>query len=134
MTSDSSSSERIDKWLWKVRFFKTRGLATAAVQGGHVKVNGERIRPGYRISDGSIISLMRDQLPFLLTVLAIPARRGPASEAQACYEESAQSRRDREEIVSSIRRDRLQMPRTSGKPDKHTRRKLRARNRESKID
>ncbi len=130
MTGESSPSERIDKWLWRVRFFKTRGLATAAVLGGHVKVGGERIRPGYRISEGSVISLTRDQLPYLLTVVAIPARRGPAAEARACYEESAESQRDREEILSRIRRDRLQMPRTPGRPDKHTRRKLRARNRE----
>jgi len=130
MTAESSQSERIDKWLWRVRFFKTRGLATAAVQGGHVKVNGERIRPGHRISEGTVISLTREQLPYLLTVVSIPPRRGPASEARACYEESAESQQDREDIRNSIRRDRLQMPRTPGRPDKHTRRKLRARNRE----
>jgi len=134
MANDLSTTARIDKWLWHVRFFKTRVLASAAVHGGHVKVNGERARPGHRIGAGSVVSLVRDQLPYLLTVLSIPARRGPASEARACYEESADSVRGRQDIADGIRRDRLLMPRTPGRPDKHTRRQLRARNRTSKED
>jgi ribosome-associated heat shock protein Hsp15 len=131
MTDECVSTERIDKWLWFVRFFKTRVLATAAVQGGHVKVAGERVRPGYRVSAGAIVEMTRDQLPYLLTVTSIPARRGPAAEARNCYTESEESVRIRQDIANSIRRDRLQMPRTDGRPDKHTQRKLRDRSRRS---
>jgi len=134
ITEERASSERIDKWLWFVRFFKTRVLATAAVQGGHVKVAGERVRAGYRVSPGMVISMTRDQLPYLLTVVLIPSRRGPAAEARACYLESEDSVRQRQEIANSIRRDRLQMPRTHGRPDKHTQRKLRERNRRSNSE
>ncbi len=129
MTDECAISERIDKWLWYTRFFKTRVLATAAVQGGHVKVGGERVRPGYRIKSGEVIEMTRGQLPYLLTVTLIPTRRGPAVEARTCYFEAEESVRKRQAIANTIRRDRLQMPRTDGRPDKHTQRKLRARNR-----
>lgn len=134
MTKKSASTARIDKWLWHVRFFKTRTLASAAVHGGHVKVNGERVRPGHRVAPGSVVSLVRDQLPYRLTVSSIPSRRGPAADAIECYEESEDSVKGRQEIASGIRRDRLQMPRTSGRPDKHTRRQLRARSRTPNND
>jgi len=134
MTDEAATTGRIDKWLWHARFFKTRVLATAATHGGHVRVNDERVRPGHRIRQGDVITLVRDQLPYSMTVQSIPSRRGPAPEARACYEESKVSVREREAIANSIRRDRLQMPRTAGKPDKHTRRRLRERNRTSKTD
>lgn len=134
MTDQAAITGRIDKWLWHTRFFKTRVLATAAAHGGHVRVNGERVRPGHRIRQGDVIAMVREQLPYSLIVQSIPSRRGPASEARACYQESGESVREREAIANSIRRDRLQMPRTAGRPDKHTQRQLRARNRKSETD
>jgi len=125
----SNNSLRLDRWLWFTRFYKTRTAASAAVQGGHVRVNGEPARTSLRVRVGDQVRLVRRQLTWELTVLALPARRGPAREAQACYEESAESVARREQTVSELRRDRMQMPMTHGKPDKHTRRKLRDRNR-----
>jgi ribosome-associated heat shock protein Hsp15 len=119
----------VDRWLWFTRFYKTRTAAAAAVQGGHVRVNGERARTATRVSVGDEIRLVRQQLTWELTVKGIPARRGPAKDARACYDESAESTARREQLVSDLRRDRMQMPMTRGKPDKHTRRKLRGRNR-----
>jgi len=120
---------RIDKWLWFTRFFKTRALAAKAVVGGHVKINGVRAKPSANVRAGDIVELVRDQLPFRLQVGELPVRRGPAAEAQACYFEDAESVERRQVILSSIKTDRMQMPRTDGKPDKHTRRKLRDRRR-----
>ncbi|MGB5164626.1 MAG: S4 domain-containing protein, partial [Woeseiaceae bacterium] len=74
---------RIDRWLFYCRFFKTRGRATAAVTGGHVKVNGERASPGHRVKCGDRIDLVRERLPYSLDVISIPSRRGPAAEAKA---------------------------------------------------
>lgn len=125
----SNDSLRLDRWLWFTRFYKTRTAASAAVHGGHVRVNGETARTSFRVRVGDRIRLVRQQLTWELTVLALPARRGPAREAQACYEESPESVARREQAVAELRRDRMQMPTTSGKPDKHTRRKLRDRNR-----
>jgi len=120
---------RVDRWLWFTRFHKTRVLASAAVQGGHVRVNGERAKAGIRVAPGDTIELVKDQLSYRLKVLSIPARRGPVAEARACYEEDETSQRERQELINQLKEDRRQMPRTRGKPDKHTRRMLRDRNR-----
>ncbi len=126
----AGNSLRIDRWLFYCRFFKTRVLATAAVSGGHVKLNGDRVTPGSRVNCGDRIDLIRERLPYSLEVLDIPARRGPAAEARCCYVEDETTVRQREALAASLRQDRQLMPRTDGRPDKHTRRKLRARNRD----
>ncbi|MGI9237446.1 MAG: RNA-binding S4 domain-containing protein [Woeseiaceae bacterium] len=127
----SDDSLRLDRWLWFTRFYKTRTAASAAVQGGHVRVNGERARTSVRIREGDEIRLHRQQLEYVLTVRRIPARRGPARDASACYEESEESIARRVRRLAELRRDRSQMPMTRGKPDKHTRRRLRQRNRDT---
>lgn len=120
---------RIDRWLFYCRFFKTRSLATAAVSGGHVKLNGERTTPGSRVKCGDQIDLIRERLPYSLQVSGIPMRRGPAAEAQNFYHEDEETVRQREDQAVALRQDRMLMPKTAGRPDKHTRRKLRSRNR-----
>lgn len=118
---------RIDRWLYFSRFFKTRSKATSAVTGGHVRLNGERAAPGSRVKIGDRIDLVRDRLDYSLTVAAIPSRRGPASEARACYTEDEAAVAQRQAKTAALRQDRLLMPKTDGRPDKHTRRKLRER-------
>ncbi len=125
----ADESLRVDRWLFYCRFFKTRSLASAAVTGGHVKLNGERTTPGTRVRCGDRIDLVRARLPYSLEVTAIPGRRGPASEARQCFVEDEAMVRERERLSAALRADRLAMPRTDGRPDKHTRRKLRARKR-----
>ncbi len=122
---------RLDRWLWFTRFYKTRSAATTAVKGGHVTVNGERASPGHRTRPGDQVELVRNQLTYRLVVSAMPARRGPAAEVQACYTEDPDSISKRDELVAQLKRDRMSMPRTRGRPDKHTRRKLRERGREA---
>ena len=125
MSDRDNESLRIDRWLWFTRFYKTRVLASDAVTGGHVKVNGERAKPGSKIREGDVIELIRGQLPFRLEAGPLPVRRGPASEVKRCYVEDDAMQQKRQEIINGIRQDRQQMPRTTGRPDKHTRRKLR---------
>ena len=127
--SPSTESLRIDRWLFYCRFFKTRSLSTAAVVGGHVKVNGERTTPGNRVKCGDQIDLIRERLPYSLSVTSIPNRRGPAAEARKCFLEDEETVRQRELQAAALRQDRMLMPKTEGRPDKHTRRKLRTRNR-----
>jgi ribosome-associated heat shock protein Hsp15 len=129
MNDTGSESLRIDKWLWFTRFYRTRGLAASAVGGGHVKLNGQRAKTSAGVKIGDSIHLVREQSSWSLRVLALPARRGPAAEARLCYEEDALVRERREQLIADRRADRLQMPQTDGKPDKHTRRQLRARRR-----
>jgi ribosome-associated heat shock protein Hsp15 len=115
---------RIDRWLFYCRFFKTRSKATAAVDGGHVKVNGERAAPGKRVKCGDQIDLVRERLPYSFEIAAIPTRRGPAPEARDCYVEDEDTVREREVQAATLRQDRMLMPKTDGRPDKRTRRKL----------
>ena len=128
--TESAAVLRIDRWLYYCRFYKSRSLATSAVSGGHVRLNGERAAPGARVRCGDRIELVRDRLPYLFDVTGIPARRGPASEARQCYEEDKGVVLEREALVQALRQDRMLMPKTKGRPDKHTRRQLIRRNRE----
>ncbi|MEL7310417.1 MAG: RNA-binding S4 domain-containing protein [Pseudomonadota bacterium] len=116
---------RIDKWLFFTRFFKTRGQASAAVTGGHVTRAGERAKPAQPVRVGDALAITRGRYTWHVEVVEIPKRRGPAKEAQACYVESEASREARESLSQALRSDRLGMPRTDGRPDKHTRRRLR---------
>jgi ribosome-associated heat shock protein Hsp15 len=125
----NDASLRVDRWLFFTRFYKTRSLAAAAVSGGHIRLNGERARPASQARVGDRIEIVREQVRWVIDVKAIPARRGPAREAQACYEEDPASAEARAARLDSLRADRMSMPRTDGRPDKHTRRKLRDRNR-----
>jgi ribosome-associated heat shock protein Hsp15 len=129
MTTNTDKALRIDRWLWYTRFYKTRALASAAVGGGHVRINDSKARAASKVRASDKVEIVRQQLLYEIEVLAIPERRGPAPEARACYTESEESERRRKETLQRIRSDRMQMPKTEGKPDKHTRRKLRSRNR-----
>jgi ribosome-associated heat shock protein Hsp15 len=119
-----TNSLRIDRWLFYCRFFKTRSKATAAVDGGHVKVNGERVAPGKRVECGDRVDMVRERLLYSFEIISIPIRRGPAAEAKGCYQEDADTVSEREAQASALRQDRMLMPKTEGRPDKRTRRKL----------
>ena len=123
----NDESLRIDRWLYFCRFFKTRSKASAAVTGGHVRLNGERAAPGHRVKVGDRINLVRERLDYSLTVTGVPTRRGPAPEARQCYAEDEATVAQREAKTAALRQDRLLMPKTDGRPDKRTRRKLRER-------
>lgn len=88
---------RLDKWLWAARMFKTRGQATEAVQGGRVHVNGQRAKPARDVRPGDSIEITRPgHSPMVIVVTGLSDRRGPASEAQALYEETQESVEARE--------------------------------------
>ncbi|WP_340252350.1 RNA-binding S4 domain-containing protein [Roseobacter sp. HKCC-CH-9208] len=77
---------RIDKWLWHARFFKTRSLATRIVEEGAVRVNSARVtKPATAIGAGDVLTFAQGQTVRVVRVISLPDRRGPASEAQACY-------------------------------------------------
>lgn len=94
-----------------------------------MKLNGERTSPGNRVKPGDRIDLVRERLPYSLDVISIPVRRGPAAEALTCYVEDEEVAQQRAEQSAALRQDRMLMPKTDGRPDKHTRRRLRERSR-----
>jgi ribosome-associated heat shock protein Hsp15 len=122
--ADQDERHRLDKWLWHTRFFKTRSLATAAVNGGKVKVNGERVKPAHRVHVGEQLSVSIGEHSIDIDVLALPERRGSAPEAQACYAETPASiersarHREQRRLATLIR------PRPDVRPDKRERRQL----------
>jgi ribosome-associated heat shock protein Hsp15 len=113
---------RIDKWLWCTRFFKSRAQATQAVAGGHVHVNGERVKPSRALRIDDRIEITRDETRIEIIVQGMPARRGPAPEARTHYVETPESIAARE---ARRERARLAPPAPDGRPDKHARRQLR---------
>lgn len=115
---------RIDKWLWCARFFKTRSLATDAVGGGRVHVNGVRVKPARSVRPGDVLEVTLGSETVTVKVLTIPSRRGPATEARLAYEETPESVARRERSREQRRATRLAAPPTPGRPDKHTRRQL----------
>ena len=94
---------RIDKWLWAARFYKTRSLASAAVDGGHVEVNGERAKRAKQLREGDQLRIRLNQTTHVIHVRALSDRRGPASEARAMYEETEWSRVERERLAEQRR-------------------------------
>jgi ribosome-associated heat shock protein Hsp15 len=100
---DQDDRVRIDKWLWAARFFKTRSLATDAVDGGKVEVNGERAKPSKLIKSGDEIRLRLGPYEHTLMVRALGERRGPASVAQTLYEETEASIQAREKLSTQLR-------------------------------
>lgn len=116
-------SMRLDKWLWAARFFKTRKLATEAIQGGKVHLDGQRSKPGKTIHPGSKLEINKNSLTWNVEVLVLPKQRRPASEAITFYSESTQSQEDRAALASELRIIRAANTiKTEGRPSKRDRR------------
>ena len=94
---------RIDKRLWAARFFKTRGAATEAVTGGHVLLNGVRIKPAKEVRPNDTIEVHVAQTTWTVRVLAIADKRGSAGAADALYEETPESATLREQRAQQRR-------------------------------
>jgi len=77
---------RIDKLLWFLRFAKSRAIAQTMAESGHIRCDGRRVeRAHHRVAEGNILVLPLQGGVRVIEVLALPARRGPATEAQGCY-------------------------------------------------
>ncbi len=115
---------RIDKWLWAARFFKTRSLATEAVSGGKVHLNGERTKPAKGIKIGDQLVIHKLETEFIVNILGLSEKRGPAKVAQTLYEETVDSISVREEQREARRLKLQQNPAPSRRPDKRARRQI----------
>ena len=82
MSPDSGSAVRIDKWLWAARFFKTRSAAQQAIEGGKVKLNGERTKPAKDLKPGDRLEISIGAYEWSITVVQLSAQRGPATIAR----------------------------------------------------
>jgi len=94
---------RLDKWLWAARFFKTRSLATEAVDGGKVELNGLRPKPAKLLKVGDSLRIRLGPHIHHVLVRGMAERRGPASVAQGLYEETAESIAARVKLNEQLR-------------------------------
>jgi ribosome-associated heat shock protein Hsp15 len=118
---DDTNKLRIDKWLWAARFFKTRSLAADAVESCKVLVNEVRAKPAKAIAAGDRLDIRIGQYQFLLEVLALSSKRGPAPEAQKLYRESDASREKRTTLAAQLKAEPLLFS-FRGRPSKRDRR------------
>ena len=135
--TDPADAVRIDKWLWAARLAKTRPLAAEAVKGGHVELNGRRVPPAKGVKVGDRIELTIGGVPRVVLVRGLAERRGPASVAQALYEETPESVAERERLAEQRRLERALEPRVPGggpRPTKRDRRRLDAASRSRSDD
>lgn len=123
--ADSDEKTRLDKWLWAARFFKTRALATAAVNGGKVHLNGHRVKPSRPVKRKDCYQIQRGSEQIEVIVIDLSSRRGSASVAQTLYEETEASRSRRQDEAEKRRLAAMQRPRSDHKPNKQERRKIR---------
>ena len=115
---------RLDKWLWAARFYKTRTLAAQAVEAGHVRVGGERVKTAHAVRAGERVSIRKSGYVWDVTVTALSDRRGGAPEAALLYNEDEASIVAREELAKQRKAAAEASPRYTGRPTKRQRRKL----------
>ena len=123
MSDKDDDKVRLDKWLWAARFFKTRALAKAAIEGGKVHCRGERCKPGKEPKVGEELVIRAGFDERTVVVRALSAVRRGAPEAQLLYEETADSLTRREQAAAMRKAGSLGVE-TEGKPTKKQRRAL----------
>ena len=122
--SDAPSSVRIDKWLWAARFFKTRSGAQQAIEGGKVKLNGDRTKAARELKPGDELVIHIGAYEWTIKVVRLSAQRGPAVVARTLYEESEESREKRALEVEKRRRFHEPASARKGRPTKRDRRDM----------
>ena len=122
---DALEQTRLDKWLWAARFFKTRSLATAAIAGGLVHLNGARTKASHPVKVGDELTITRVHTTWTVAVVAIGERRQSATIAQGLYEETESSKAAREAMAAEKRADPwTRVFSAARRPSKRERRKI----------
>jgi len=116
--------QRLDKWLWAARFYKTRSLAAQAIDAGHVRADGTRVKPAHLLRVSERISVRKSGFVWEVEVSALSDRRGGAADAALLYRETAQSIEAREQALQQRKAALAADTRFSGRPTKRDRRKL----------
>ncbi|MGW1378904.1 RNA-binding S4 domain-containing protein [Streptomyces sp. NPDC002446] len=118
MASDEGTT-RIDSWIWSVRLTKTRSLAAAACRAGHVRVNGERVKPAHAVRNGDEVRLRHAGRERIVVVSRLVRKRVGAAVAAECFIDNSPPPPPREETPLAALRDR-----GTGRPTKRERREI----------
>lgn len=117
---------RIDKWLWAARFFKTRSLATEAVSGGRVRLNGDRVKPAKDVHVADVVEVRIGEMHWTVVVRGVAEKRGSATVAATLYQETAESVAGRERTADDRRLSRALGADGGPRPTKQDRRRIEA--------
>lgn len=120
----SSESQRLDKWLWAARFYKTRSLAVDAISGGKVHLNNQRVKPSRTVRVDDKLTISKPPYEFDIIVKALNLQRRPAAEAQQLYQETTESLEKRELLREQIKNEPLGFRQQKGRPSKRDRRHI----------
>ena len=109
---------RLDKWLWAARFYKTRSLATDAIDGGKIHMDGDRVKPAKEVRVGQVIHIRRKELDMEVVVKALSVTRRGAPEAALLYDETPESAAKRDNAAVTREADHAKRERGAGRPTK----------------
>ncbi len=121
---ETQGQQRLDKWLWAARFYKTRSLAAEAISGGKVHLNGDRVKPARNVKAGDCLEITKGQFEFNITVLGLNKNRRPAAEAQLLYSESDESVSKRKDLALTLKSLNASSHYSDKRPSKKQRRQI----------
>ena len=124
MDDENQAGVRVDRWIWAARFFKTRSLATAATNAGHVDVNGEGAKPAKPVRPGDTVRVRAGRTTWVVVVRSLSEKRGSARIARGLYEETEESRAERERQAELRRMAPPLGTELSGRPTKRDQRRI----------
>ena len=126
--TEEGARQRIDKWLWAARFFKTRSLAADAVDGGKVRWNGQTVKPARELKPGDELEISAGELRWTVIVRSLNGQRRPAPEARLLYEETTESAARRAQLEEIRRLAPMPGAGLKGRPTKKAGRQIRGFN------
>ena len=124
MSTAQPNTVRLDKWLWAARFFKTRTLATVAVNGGKVHVDDQRVKAAHTVTPGARLRIRKGFIDWEIVVEKVSAQRRGAKEAATLYNELPQSEERRERRLRERRETQRERHLDPGRPSREDRRDL----------
>lgn len=122
--NDTTGPVRLDKWLWAARFYKTRSLATEAINGGKIHVNQQRVKPSRLVHINDEINISRPPYKTTIVVLALSNSRGPASVACQLYQETEASKLAQQQVKEQLSTEAYGLADMKGRPTKRARRQI----------